>query len=433
MNSLSIHIKFLLTCLLLTSTITYSKLKIEITDGVQEPLKIAIVPFSQERHASPHNKLHKIIASDLESFGEFKVIQPQEMLSFPTNEEEVFYRDWKLLGVKYLLFGSFEESDENERLTVSYYLFDISRGKRLYIGLINSPVKSLRKLAHKISDKVYQKINGIPGIFSTKLVYVAKPKIMEDIYHLRISDIDGWNDVSIFSSSQPLLSPDWSPMGDKIAYVSFEKGYSQIFIQELSSGRRKALELQQGINSAPSWSPDGQYIAAVLSKSGNPDIFIYDLKRDYWNQLTFHYGIDTEPTWSRNGKHILFTSNRSGSPQIYEMNVSSGRIKRKTFEGSYNARGRYLSDGRNIALIHRREDLFHVAIQNLRNGKLTILTDTSLDESPTISPNGNVIIYATKKNDKGILSGITIDAKTKFILPSMIGEVREPAWSPLLK
>ena len=190
MNSISIHIKFLLTCLLLTSTITYSKLKIEITDGIQEPLKIAIVPFSQERHTSPHNKLHKIITSDLESFGEFEVIKPQEMLSFPNNEEEVFYRDWKLLGVKYLLFGSFEESDENKRLTVSYSLFDISRGKRLYIGLINSPVKSFRKLAHKISDKVYQKINGIPGIFSTKLVYVAKPKVMEDIYLLKSKERD---------------------------------------------------------------------------------------------------------------------------------------------------------------------------------------------------------------------------------------------------
>ena len=179
-------------------------------------------------------------------------------------------------------------------------------------------------------------------------------------------------------------------------------------------------------------SPKGDKLAAVLSKEGNPDIFLYDLKRESWSQITEHFGIDTEPDWSPDGRSLLFTSNRSGSPQIYQVNVRSKRVKRLTFEGTYNARARYSPDGRSIVFVHRRDGVFHIATQKIRSGRVRILTDTSLDESPTISPNGNVVIYATKRKDEDILAGITIDGKTKFILPSLRGEVRESAWSPIL-
>ena len=432
--------KFYSVCLVLLfllstfSTEVLSQLKIEITQGTKEPLKIAIIPFNRTLGLSESLVLYKVISKDLESFGEFIVIPPDSMLSLPKSEDEIFYRDWRLIDVDYLVLGSIQNpSIETKDINVTYSLFDITRQKTLYRGIIAGKTDSLRILAHNISDRIYEKIKGISGIFSTKILYVSKPSFLSDNYSLKIADIDGFNDISLFSSTQPILSPDWSPDGEQIAYVSFEKGRSSIFIQELFSGKRKSLKIQPGINSSPSWSPNGRYIAAVLSKEGNPDIFLYDLKKDKWIQLTDHYGIDTEPTWASNGKKLLFTSNRSGTPQLYEINLKSKKIRRKTFEGSYNARGRYSPDNKNLIFIHRQSGLFHVASQNLRTGKIKVLTETNLDESPTVSPNGNLVIYATRKEDRGVLAGITIDGQTKFLVPSILGEVREPSWSPLLK
>jgi TolB protein len=354
------------------------------------------------------------------------------MLSLPTSKDEVFYKDWRLLGVDYLVIGQVKNTEFNAEVIVSYILFDIAREKYIHRGDVIGPIQSLRKAGHKISDVIYKKIEGIPGIFSTKLAYIDKPSQIDPNYNLRISDIDGFESISLFSSPQPLMSPSWSPDRTKIAYVSFEEGTSRIFIQELVSAKRIGLKHEEGINSSPNWSPNGDMIAAVLSKSGNPDLFIYDLKERSWIQITKHFGIDTEPDWAPNSKSILFTSNRSGSPQIYEANLRTNKIKRLTFEGTYNARARYLPNGKGIVFVHRRNGIFHIATQNLRSGKVKILTDTSLDESPTVSPNGNVIIYATKDGDKDILAGITMDGKTKFIMPSLKGEAREPAWSPLI-
>ena len=422
----------ILICLVLFITNIHSQLRIEIKGGAEDPISIGIVPLEWNLDSPQDIYLHQIIKSDLESFGEFKVLPPENMLSFPSKKEEVFFKDWRMLGVDYLVIGRVNVADFPGEIIASYTIFDIVREKSIHRGSVIGPVQTLRKIGHKISDKIYSRVQGIPGIFSTKIAYIDKPSKGDPNYNLRITDIDGYDSLSIFSSPQPLMSPSWSPDRQNIAYVSFEEGTSRIFLQQLNSAQRQGVKLEEGINSSPNWSPNGDKISAVLSKSGNPDIFIYDLKRNTWKQITKHFGIDTEPDWSPSSKTILFTSNRSGSPQIYEVNVRSNKIKRLTFEGTYNARGRYFPDGKSIFFVHRKNGVFHIATQNLKTGKIRILTDTFLDESPTVSPNGNVVIYATKDGDKDTLAGITIDGKTKFVMSSIKGEAREPAWSPLI-
>jgi len=430
---MNFRIIFFLFISIIFSAATFSHLKIEITEGSQNPIRIAIVPIGWNLDNPSRGYLHQMVSSDLESFGEFETLTPQDMLSLPRNEEEVFYRDWKLLDVDYLVVGTASQGENPEQVSVSFSVIDITREKILRRSISSGSTNHLNSLAHVMSDRIYEEINGIPGIYSTKIIYINKESSSNGKYHLRLADIDGRNDSILFSSYEPLMSPDWSSDGKKLAYVSFEEGSSKIYIQELYTGIRKGLKSEGGINSSPNWSPDDSYLSAVLSKAGNPDIYIYDIKENSWKQLTNHFGIDTEPDWSPNGKKIIFTSNRSGSPQIYEMTVSNGKIRRKTFEGSYNARARYTPDGKNFVFVHRMDNLFHIAVQNLRTGKLRILTDTSLDESPTISPNGNVIIYATKNQEENILAGISYNGKTKFILPTDLGEVRGPSWSPILK
>jgi len=424
--------KFLIIPLIIYSTNFHSQLRIEIKGGIQDPVSIAIVPLKWNTNLSQREYIHKVIKSDLESFGEFKVLPPENMLSLPTAKEEVFYKDWRMLGVDYLVIGTISSEESKDEIIADYIIFDVIREKVIHRGNVIGPVQTLRKIGHRISDKIYSRIQGIPGIFSTKIAYIDKPSEDDPNYNLRISDLDGYDSLSLFSSPQPLMSPSWSPDRENIAYVSFEEGTSRIFLQKLTTAERRGLKLELGINSSPNWSPNGDKISAVLSKTGNPDIFIYDLQTDKWKQLTNHFGIDTEPDWSPNSKKILFTSNRSGSPQIYEANLRNNKVKRLTFEGTYNARGRYLPNGKGIVFVHRRNGIFHIATQVLKTGKIRILTDTFLDESPTVSPNGNVIIYATKDAGKDTIAGITIDGKTKFIMSSIKGEAREPAWSPLI-
>jgi TolB protein len=422
----------LITASLFFLSTLFGQLRIEIKGGLEDPINVAVVPMQWNLDSPQDLFVHEVIKSDLESFGEFYVLPPKNMLSLPSSKEEVFFKDWRILGTDFLVIGDIGLSEVENEIKVSFFIFDIVKERLIHRGVVFGTKKSLRRISHKISDIIYSKIYDIPGIFSTQIAYIDKPSASDPNYNLMISDLDGFQSLSLFSSPQPLMSPSWSPDKKKIAYVSFEEGTSRIFIQQLSNAQRFGLKLERGINSSPNWSPNGDKLSAVLSRTGNPDIFIYDLKLSTWIQITNHFGIDTEPDWSPDSNKILFTSNRSGSPQLYEVNVKTNRIKRITFDGTYNARGRYLPNGKDIVFVHRRNGVFHIAKQNLRSGNINILTDTSLDESPTVSPNGNVVIYATKDGDKDILAGITLDGKTKFIMPSLKGEAREPSWSPLI-
>ena len=229
------------------------------------------------------------------------------------------------------------------------------------------------------------------------------------------------------------MSPSWSPDGTKIAYVSFEQnGLPKIYVHNLGSAERRGVGQFKGINGAPAWSPDGQKLALTLSKGGNPDIYSLDLNNGDLEQMTDHYGIDTEPRWMPDGEHLVFTSSRSGGPQIYQLNVDDKSVRRVSFEGAYNARPEVTPDGRYLVYVHRRNGSFNVGVQDLQRGTFDIVTQTNMDESPSVAPNGSMIIYGTQHRGTGVLQAVSIDGRGKVELPSKEGEVREPAWSPFL-
>ena len=229
------------------------------------------------------------------------------------------------------------------------------------------------------------------------------------------------------------MSPTWSPDGRKVAYVSFEnQGLPSIYVHELATTQREKVSSFKGINGAPDWSPDGQKLALTLSRDGNPEIYMLDLNTKALTRLTQHYGIDTEPRWLPDGKSLVFTSSRSGGPQIYKLNINDKSVRRVSFQGAYNARSDVTPDGRYLVYVHRRNGSFNVGVQDLQRGTFNIVTRTDMDESPSVAPNGSMVIYGTQDGGTGVLQAVSIDGRVKVELPSKEGEVREPAWSPFL-
>lgn len=426
------RLPWLSLALVLLASVANAELTIEITQGIDNPTTIAIVPFKASAGLS--EDVAEIVSADLKRSGQFDPISRSNMLSFPQASNEVFYRDWRALGIEYLVIGGLDQEGGGYRLW--FELYDVLNQKRVFRRVASAGASELRSIAHYTADSIYEEITGIRGAFSTKIIYVEVIRDQIDPqkanYRLMYADADGARDRELLSSNQPLLSPRWSPDGKKVAYVSFETTRPAIYVQEIATGQRQQVTNFKGLNGAPAWSPDGRSLAFVLSKDGNPEIYTLDLASGNYKRITRHFGIDTEPSWTADGKGIIFTSNRGGQPQIYQMNLASGRIERLTFYGDYNARSSLSPDGKTMVMVHRQNGVFHIAAQDVQSGDMRILTETRLDESPSIAPNGAMLLYATQHNGKGILGAVSLDAGVKFRLPSKRGDVREPAWSPFL-
>lgn len=421
-------------CLMLAVFLSVSvqaELLVEITEGVDEPTHIAVVPFGWDGENALQEDISAIVANDLRRSGMFKLMAAENMLSSPESESQIFFRDWRISGNDYMLIGTMAPTTNGVTATVE--LFDILTEKKIWSQTIDSAGSDLRDIAHYIADEVFQKITGIRGAFATKVVYVTvQGRGANRKYRLQMADSDGARPNTILASNEPILSPTWSRDGQKLAYVSFETNRPAIYIQHLATGKRQKIQTFKGINGAPAWDPTGTKLALVLSKDGNPEIYVLDLQSGSLDRLTRHYGIDTEPTWAPDGRSILFTSDRAGRPQIYQIELANRALKRLTYKGSYNSRGRLTQDGRFLTMVHQDSSGYHIAVQDLQSGRLDILTTSKDDESPTIAPNGVVVMYATKAGGKGVLAGVSLDGKIKFNMPSSLGEVREPAWSPFL-
>ncbi len=412
-----------------------AELTIEITQGVDQPVPLAVVPFAWNGASALPQDVSGIVSADLYRSGLFSLMERQNMLSFPSEGKQVYFRDWRLGGTEYLLVGRIDPIAGSAQVSVRYALFDVINERRLISDTITGDSGQLRTLAHGISDAVYEKLTGIPGAFSTRIVYVSAESLGDGAfnYRLELADADGANMRLVLESKEPILSPSWSLDARKLAYVSFETGRPAIYIQDLATGQREQLTAFRGLNGAPAWSPDGRQLAITLSKDGNPEIYILDIKTRQLKRVTRHFAIDTEPSWSPDGQSIIFTSDRGGKPQIYQVELATGWVERLTFEGDFNARARLTQDGRHLVMVHRRDGVFHIAVQDLKTGRIDVLTETELDESPSIAPNGSMVIYATQEGTRGVLGAVSIDGRVKFKLPSRRGDVREPAWSPYLR
>ncbi|TGD75454.1 Tol-Pal system protein TolB [Mangrovimicrobium sediminis] len=410
-----------------------AELTIEITQGIDNPTPIAVVPFAwQGSGGTASEDIAAIIDSDLARSGQFSPVDRADMLGRPSREQDIFYRDWRAISAEYLLIG--RASTSAGEMRIEYELYDVVRQASVAGAAVTGPENEARMLAHRVADAVYEKLTGIPGAFATRLLYVAVTHVPggKDYYRLTLADSDGARPIVLLESREPVLAPGWSPDGTQITYVSFETGRPAIYRQNLMTGAREQLTNFKGLNGAPAWSPDGRMLAMVLSKDGSPDIYLMNLATKELTRVTRHYAIDTEPTWMPDGRSLLFTSDRGGRPQIYRYDLRTGNTERVTFEGNYNARARVAQDGRNVVLVHQQSGRFHIAVYDLVSKRMQVLTSTELDESPSIAPNGSMVLYATKYQGRGILAAVSVDGGVKFRLPAREGDVREPAWSPYM-
>ena len=404
-----------------------------IDQGVDDPIRIAVVPFALSEDLDNADNLAKLIRFDLARSGQFDPVAPENMLSYPSTQDAVFFRDWRILQTAYLVIGQ-AQTNALGQIEVSYQLFDVATQAQLQRVSFNIGREQWRDVGHKIADLVYTEVTGVRGAFSTKILYVLAQDIgtQSARYKLQIADVDGARARTLFDSSEPILSASWSPDGRRVAYVSFETGRPSIILQDIDGPNRERLTNFRGINGSPVFSPDGKQLAMVLSRSGDPEVFVMDLETRKLRRITRHPAIDTEPSGDQDGRYLVFTSDRGGKPQIYQLELATNFLERLTFVGDYNARARLLSDGRHLVFVHRRNGIFHIAWQDLLEDRLLVLTESSLDESPSLAPNGAMLIYATQDQDKGILAVVSVDGRVKYRLPSSAGDVREPAWSPFL-
>lgn len=411
----------------------YAALSLELTQGISKALPIAIPSFADQPVKGPGGQtVGQVITHDLTYSGQFRVINPvtNDVAAQMKNPK---YNGWRQLGVNDVLLGRItrrigDRFDINVRL-VDVYSKAVLLNQRFFINK-----SQLRQVAHRISDLIYHKLTGSPGIFSTQLAYVlvrrqaGKPSR----YSLEISDADGFNPRPLLVSYMPIMSPAWAPDGKHIAYVSFEGNRAAIYLQELATGDRQKISAIPGVNGAPAFSPNGDKLALVLTRTGSPKLYTLDLRSKQLTELTRGASIDTEPNWSPDGQSILFTSNRGGTPQIYRYSINNGAITRLTYDGNYNARARYMPNEQGIVMLHRDRGLFGIAKQDLRSGRVNVLTRANSDESPSLSPNGKMVIYATAYGGKRVLAMVSTDGRIKLRLPAREGNVQEPAWSPYL-
>jgi TolB protein len=411
--------------LLLAAAPARAQLAIEIIGGAGTAVPIAIVPFDSEN--SWPLGITGIVGADLTRSGLFKLVDYAGIVPRPVRAEDVRADEWRARGADAVVVGTMRALPDG-RVDVRFALQDVVKGTQLAAMSYAVAPAQFRATAHKIADVIYEALTGDVGVFSTRIAYVAKQGTRFQLY---VAEADGYNPQSIVTSNEPLLSPAWSPDGTRIAYVSLENRKPVVYVQSLDSGRRQVLANFRGSNSAPAWSPDSRRLAVTLTKDGGSQLFVINADGSGVQRLLSSPGIDTEANFTPDGKSILFTSDRGGTPQIYRLSLGSSAVERLTFDGSYNVSPRATPDGKGFVFVRRDGGRFQLAIQDFATRQMQVLTAGPQDESPSVSPNSKLILYAAEQGGRGILAAVSSDGRVKQRLVAPATDVREPAWGPL--
>lgn len=401
----------------------HAALNIEIIGAGEHQIPVAIVPFAGEGKFA--QSISQVVAADLARSGLFRLVDPAGKA--PHEPREVVYADWP--GVDALAIGSVEEQI-NGRAAVKFRLLDTVKQTELVGQAVSGKADQLRAIAHRIADMIYEKLTGDAGVFSTRIAYINR---QGKINRLVVADSDGYGEQTVLSTSEPIMSPAWSPDGSHLAYVTFEQGHAAVYVQSLLTNQRKVVANYRGSNSAPAWSPDGQQLAVVLTRDGGSHIYLVRADGSDLRRLTFSGVIDTEPNFSPDGQYLLFTSDRGGSPQIYRMPVAGGVVERLTFEGGNNFSPRYSLDGKSFVFAHFTNGRFYIATQDFETKQMQLLTDGGWEKKPSFAPNGKLILFATEAQGRGILATVSSDGRVKQRMFPQAGDIREPTWGPFLK
>ena len=405
-------------------SVARAQLTVEITGAGANRLPVAIAEFTGERGVA--QALTSVIRADLDRSGLFRLVDSGNPLAYSATPP---FEDLKARGADVVAGGTVAMAADG-RYETQVRLSDVQKQAVLGTQAYLHTGAQLRATAHRIADFIYEKLTGEPGVFSTRIAYVVKST---GRFELKIADADGSNDQAALASREPIISPTWSPDGNKLAYVSFEAKKPVVYVHDLASGRRHVAANFKGSNSAPAWSPDGKQLTVVLTKDGSSQLYVVNADGSGVKRIATSSGIDTEPRWAPDGQFIYFTSDRGGSPQIYRIASSGGNAERVTFEGSYNVTPRLSPDGKSMAFIARNGGRFQLALMDLASKQVQILTDSAKDESPSFAPNGRMILYATEIGGRGVLAAVSSDGRVKQKLSVQAADVREPAWGPLVR
>jgi TolB protein len=421
--------RFLLGLILcLAAGAASAQLSIEITGPGVQRTPIAIVPFVGEERVG--TTLTGIVRADLERSGLFRGLEVPPLQPHPNENSPVNYGEWRSRLADALVVGSVAQNADG-RFEVRFRVYDVVKQAPLGAIAYLFTKDNARAAAHRIADFVYEKLTGEKGVFSTQIAYVVK---RGTTYELQIADADGERAQYLLRSNEPIISPVWSPEGRRIAYVSFESKKPVVYVHHLAENKRQVVASFKGSNSAPAWSPDGKTIAVVLSVEGGSQIYLINSDGSGpRRRISNSTSIDTEPRYSSDGRWLYFTSDRGGSPQIYRMPSGGGEAQRVTFRGSYNVSPRPSPDGRVLAYVTRDGGKFQVALLDLSNQQVQVITDSDRDESPSFAPNGRMILLATVRGGRGVLSAVSADGRIRQNLPYSGGDVREPAWGPFIE
>ncbi|SFT97437.1 Tol-Pal system beta propeller repeat protein TolB [Sedimentitalea nanhaiensis] len=414
-------------------------LRIEITEGVIEPLPFAVPGFVPDTPgaADTARQLSQVIAADLTGTGLFREIPSSAFISQVTDfAAPVQYADWKAINAQALITGAVNVSDG--KLTVRFRVYDVFSGAELGTGLqFAGSTDGWRRMAHKVADEVYSRITGEGGYFDSRVVFVSETGPKDDRHkRLAIMDYDGANVQYLTDSSSIVLAPRFSPTGDRVLYTSYESGFPRIYVLDVGKVQRRLLEQTEGTMSfAPRFAPDGRTVLFSLEQGGNTDLYSLDIGSGAQTRLTNAPSIETAPSFSPDGRQIVFESDRSGSPQLYVMPATGGEAQRISF-----GQGRYGTPvwsprGDLVAFTKQSKGRFHIGVMRLDGSEERLLTASFLDEGPTWAPNGRVIMFARETQGAGgraSLYSVDITGRNLKQVRTPDG-ASDPSWSPLQK